>query len=125
NRLRAVKQQLVARNKLLKDDPAAEPLIKESKGLIAKLDELESRLHNPKAKVAYDILAQRGGAKLYSQLAWLFEMIKDSDAAPTQGIGEVYADQGKELIKYEDEFKELVSGDLAKLNDLAKKLEVP
>ena len=29
---------------------------------------LEEKLHNPKAKVTYDILAQKGGAKLYSQL---------------------------------------------------------
>jgi hypothetical protein len=125
NRLRVVRQQLLARNRLLKDDPSAEPLIKQSKELVAKLDDLEGRLHNPKAKVAYDILAQRGGAKLYSQLAWLFEMIKDSDAAPTQGINEVYAEQGQALVKYEEEFKALVGGDLAKLNDLAKKMDVP
>jgi photosystem II stability/assembly factor-like uncharacterized protein len=125
NGLRSIKQQLVARNRLLKEDATAEPLVKQSRELISKLDDLESRLHNPKAKVAYDILAQRGGAKLYSQLAWLFEMIKDSDAAPTQGINEVYADQGKELVRYEEEFQELTSGDLAKLNDLAKKMEVP
>jgi len=34
---------------------------------------VEEKLHNPKAEVTYDILAQKGGAKLYSQLATLLD----------------------------------------------------
>jgi photosystem II stability/assembly factor-like uncharacterized protein len=123
--LRAVRRQLQARNDLLKDDKAAEPLVKASKELLPKLDELEEKLHNPKAKVAYDILAQKGGAKLYSQLAWLFELIKDSDGAPTQGLREVYTEQNALLYKYDSEWKSLVAGELARLNELAKKLDQP
>ncbi len=52
-----------ARNELLDGDAKAEPLVKASKELIAKLDALEEKLHNPKAKVAYDILAAKGGAE--------------------------------------------------------------
>src|SRR5262249_27845070 len=73
--LRAVKQQLAGRNTLLEDDEKAAPLVKASKELIAKLDALEEKLHNPKARIVYDILAQKGGAKLYSQLAWLLELL--------------------------------------------------
>ena len=56
---------------------AVATLVKQAKELMTKLDDLESKLHNPKAKVAYDILAFQGGAKLYSQLGYLFEIVKD------------------------------------------------
>ena len=123
--LRAVRQQLLARNDLLKDDPRATPLVKESKALLPRLDELERKLHNPTAKVVYDILAQKGGAQLYSQLGMLFELIKDSDGAPTQGWLEVYADQSKLLDQLDARWKTLVTGELAKLNETAKGLDYP
>jgi photosystem II stability/assembly factor-like uncharacterized protein len=123
--LRSIRQQLKNRNELLKDDARAEALVKSSKALMDKLDGLEGKLHNPKAEVSYDILAQRGGAKLYSQVAWLYELVKDSDGVPTQGMREVYGERAAELKKYEAELKALVDGDLAKLNEEAKKLDVP
>jgi len=124
-RLRAIRKQLADRNELLKDNAEAADLVKASKEFIAKLDALEAKLHNPKAEVSYDILAQKGGAKLYSQLVWLYEQIVDSDGAPAQGIKDVYAEQVGLLEKLELEFKGLLTGDLANLNDKAKKLDVP
>src|SRR5262249_42072176 len=123
--LRSVRGQLLARNELLKEDAKAKPLVQASKDLLPKLDELEGKLHNPKARVSYDILAQKGGAKLYSQLVWLFELIKDSDGAPTQGLREVYAEQSRLLGEYVGEWQALRTGELGKLNELARKLELP
>jgi photosystem II stability/assembly factor-like uncharacterized protein len=124
-RLRALKKQLTDRNALLKDETKAEPLVKDSKDFLKKLEALEEQLHNPKAEVTYDILAQKGGAKLYSQLVYLYESVKDSDGPPTQGVQEEYAEQARELQKLLDEWKGLLSGDLARLNELAKKLDYP
>jgi photosystem II stability/assembly factor-like uncharacterized protein len=123
--LRSIRKQIVARDELLKGHPKAEGLVKPGQELIHKLDALEEKLHNPKAEVAYDILAQRGGAKLYSQLAFLFESVKDSDGAPTQGMREVYAEQEKLLKEYGSELSSLISGELAKLNEEAKNLDIP
>src|SRR5262249_37657517 len=92
--------------------------------LIQKLDALEEKLHNPKAQVTYDILAQRGGAKLYSQLSILYEDAKQPGIV-TQGLREVYAERAAELQRYDDELHSLLNGDLAKLNDLAKSMAVP
>ena len=89
------------------------------------LDTLEEKLHNPKAEVTYDILAQRGGAKLYSQFAFLFETVKDGDGLPTQGIREVYAEQTRALQQLGSALNGLVSGELAKLNETAKHLDIP
>jgi hypothetical protein len=123
--IRRVKGQIVARNELLKDDPRAQSLVKESRKLLPQLDALEEKLHNPKAKIPYDILAQKGGAKLYSQLVWLFEMMKDSDGAPTQGVRELFEEHDELLRKYQSEWRTLAAKELAALNEQAKKLDVP
>lgn len=124
NRLRSLRQQLQTREELLKDETKADELLKASKALLERLDELEGRLHNPKARVAYDILAQKGGAKLYSQLAWLFELLKDADGAPPQGIREVFAEQHAELDALESVWRGLLT-EVEKLNALAKSADVP
>jgi hypothetical protein len=123
--LRAVRKQLDDRNELLDGDAKAEPLVKASKELAGKLTALEEKLHNPKAKVTYDIFAAKGGAMLYSQYAFLFETVKDGDGPPTQGMREVYADLAAELGKLTGEFRSLIDGDLAKLNAQAKQLDLP
>jgi photosystem II stability/assembly factor-like uncharacterized protein len=125
NELRSVRKQLQTRNALLKDQPATEALRKSAEELITKLDALEEKLQNPKAKVTYDILAMRGGAKLYSQLTFLYESAKDGDGAPTQGLRDVYAEQKRELEQYATELRNLLQGDLARLNEQAKGLGIP
>ncbi len=123
--LRAVSRQLDGRNSLLARDERAKDLVMSSKVLAQKLTALEEKLHNPKAKVTYDIFAARGGAMLYSQLTFLFESIKGADGPPTQGMQQVYTELAAELKKLTDEFRRLIDDDLAKLNEAAKKLDLP
>jgi hypothetical protein len=123
--LRAVRKQLRERNDLVADQDKAKDLVKASTDLVGKLDALEEKLHNPKAQVTYDIFGAKGGAKLYSQFAFLFEMVKEGDGPPTQGMEQVYADLSAELGKLTDEFHSLTDGDLAKLNTRAKELDLP
>jgi hypothetical protein len=123
--LRAVRKQLLDRNDLLAGDDRGKDLVAASKDLIGKLDALEEKLHNPKAKVTYDIFGPKGGAKLYSQYAFLFEAVKEGDGPPTQGMRQVYDVLAAELGKLTGEFQSLVAGDLAKLNAKAKELDLP
>lgn len=123
--LRAVRGQFKARNELLKDDKAAEKLIEASKKAIDELDKLEERLHNPKAKVPYDVLAFKGGAKLYSRLVFLYNSAIDGDGGPVQGELEVYIEMKEELKQCLMVWETFQSKDLAKLNEQAKKLDVP
>lgn len=120
-----MRQQLAARNALLKGNAKAADLIKDSEALIAKLDAFEVRIHNPKAEIVYDILAMRGGARLYSRMSSVYDGLTDSDGPPTQGMREVYADQNKEFAGFDAEFKQLISGDLARLNGVTKRLDLP
>lgn len=121
----SIRQQLAARNELLKDTAAAGPLVKSSKELMDKLDQLNQKLQNPKAEAVYDILAKKGGAKLYSRLSPLFDWANDSDGAPTQGMRESYDSEKKELEEYRGELKRLIDADLASLNATASKLKLP
>jgi hypothetical protein len=100
-------------------------LIKGSADLAARLDALDARLENPKAEIVYDILAQKGGAQLYSRLSPLLDWVDAGDGAPTQGQREVFADQQRELAARQAELDALLSGDLAALNREASRLALP
>jgi photosystem II stability/assembly factor-like uncharacterized protein len=123
--LRAVRKQLRERIDLLKDEKPAKPLVDAAKKAVEKLDALEAKLHNPKAKTVYDILGQKGGARLYSQYTSLYDHGQNSDGAPTQGMKEVHADLRKELSDLIAEWKSLEAGEVAKFNEQAKKLDLP
>jgi photosystem II stability/assembly factor-like uncharacterized protein len=123
--LRSLKRQLLDRNELLKDVAKMTELRKQSAALIAKLDALEEKLHNPRAEVTYDILAQKGGAKLYSQLTALFNTLKDTDGLPTQGMRELYKDLSATLDRLASEWEGLLKSDLTRLNELARTLQAP
>lgn len=125
NPLRVVRKQLAERQELLKDEPTAKELLAAAKKLAEKLDALEERLHNPKAKTVYDILAQKGGAKLYSQFTSVYATVIDGDGPPTQGVRDLYADLSKELRELQAQWLVLKAGDIAVFNEQAKKLDVP
>jgi photosystem II stability/assembly factor-like uncharacterized protein len=124
-KIRSLKKQIAARNELLKDVAKAKELTEDSNKLSKGLDALEEKLHNPRAEVTYNILAQKGGARLYSQMATLYEWMGDSDGPITQGMKEVYADHTRELGKLLTEWRELANTDLPRLNRLASSLELP
>jgi photosystem II stability/assembly factor-like uncharacterized protein len=123
--VRAVRSQFASRNALLKEDKAAEKLMEASKKAIEKLDKIEEELHNPKAKIPYDVLAMKGGAKLYSRLIFVYNSALDADGGPTQGELEVYIDLKKMLKKTLTDWDDFKRLDLVELNEQAKKLEAP
>jgi photosystem II stability/assembly factor-like uncharacterized protein len=124
HRLRSIREQLIARNAALTSVTEAAGLVSQSKALVTKLDSLENRMHNPTAEVAYDILAMRGGTRLYSRIAPLYNWAIEGDGAPTQGMKEVFADQRRELDGYLADLLGLVETDLAAINGLASRLGV-
>ena len=90
-----------------------------------RLNELEEKLHNPKAKVVYDVFGPRGGAMLYSQLTWLLNNYVDGDGPPTKAQTELDAELTKTLAGYSAEFTLLTTTELAKLNASALKSKLP
>src|SRR5262249_42855043 len=106
--LQSVREQIKQRQRVIKDLPDGETWVKQADGMLKKLDALEEKLHNPKATVTYDILAQKGGAKLYSQLVPLYDTVKDSDGPVTQGMRDAFAEHARELRGLEKEWQRLV-----------------
>jgi hypothetical protein len=96
--------------------------VKSANEALPRLDSLEAELHNPAAEVTYDILAQRGGAKLYSQIVPLLDWARDADGAPTQPMKEVLAQHQKELSRLEAAWKDLQASRVAPLNEQARAL---
>lgn len=121
NKLRSLLRQIKDREELLAADDDAKELLEKSKDFEKKLSALEEKLHNPKAKIAYDVLAQKGGAKLYSRLVLLYNFVIDGEGAPTQGMREVHAELVKLLESHLAEWRQLLAEDLPKLNKLCKK----
>ena len=122
--VRSIREQLGRRSELLRDHADAEPLIKNSKELIERCDALEGKLHNPKAEVTYDILAQKGGTQLYSRYAWLYDAVNEGDGAPTQGMREVHADLSGKLVEHGKELESL-RAEVETLNQTANQVGIP
>jgi photosystem II stability/assembly factor-like uncharacterized protein len=118
-RLRSVRRQVQGRLELWKADARGADLVKLGAGVVAHLDALEAKMHNPRAEVVYDILAQKGGAKLYSRLAPLYEAIVETDGVPTQGMREQFAEEDRELAAHLAELRRIFDEELSALNRLA------
>jgi photosystem II stability/assembly factor-like uncharacterized protein len=125
--IRSVRSQLEARNELLRLQgwSSANELSESSKALIIRLDNLEAKLHNPRAEISFDILAMKGGAKLYSQLSFLFDTCIRSDDLPTEGMHKMYQGLRHDLDVYEGDMRRLESVDVTSFNERCKRLDVP
>lgn len=123
--VRSIRRQTQELDAALEGRSGSDVLREQAKKVIDRCDTLERKLHNPDAEVVYDILAQRGGTKLYSNLAFLFDNLKWADGPPTQGLREVFAELSEELARYEAELAELRANDVAKLEALASQLALP
>ncbi len=66
----------------------------------------------------------KGGARLYSQLASLYEIVKDGDGPVTQGMREVYEDQRREWQALAKEWQE-VGAEVQRFNAAMKAAGVP
>jgi hypothetical protein len=122
--VRSVRDQVRGRRPLVAARSDASALLTIADRVVARCDEIEGKLHNPTAEVTYDILAMRGGAKLYSRMSPLLDWVSDGDGAPTQGMREVYAEQRAELDALAADVRALVAGDVAALNEEARKLSL-
>ncbi len=128
-RLRLTQKQLAVRKDVLKDfpkdDAGAKELAKASDAFSKKLTAIEEKLHNPKAKIVYDIFSARGGAMLYSQLSALLSNATDGEGVPTKAMLDADTELTKTLADGVAEFDALLAGDGKALNEAAKKLGVP
>ena len=125
DQLRSVRDQLQAQAKALdprKSEAEIAKLVEASQQVAKKAAALEDKLHNPTAEVVYDILAMRGGTRLYSRLAPLEMWSVEADGPPTAGMTQVLEQQESELSRLKEEVQGFLTRDLAPLNSTASRL---
>jgi photosystem II stability/assembly factor-like uncharacterized protein len=122
--LRSARDQLRTRRTLLADQPSAQPVVATAGRLIERIDALEAKLHNPTAEVTYDILAMKGGARLYSRLIPLFEYATAGDGVPTSGHRQVKDALQTELDDLATQYRQLIEVDVPALNAEAARLDL-
>ena len=128
NDIRSVRDQLKARVAALeprKSEQAVAELLKSADHALSKAQTLEDKLHNPTAEVVYDILAMKGGTRLYSRLAPLQMWAVEAEGAPTAGMQQVLQGQEQELAALVSETQAFVTADVAAINQRAAQLGVP
>jgi photosystem II stability/assembly factor-like uncharacterized protein len=123
--IRALQKQLALRKELFKDKADAKDLLKLETEFGKKLAAIEEKLHNPKAKIVYDIFAARGGAMLYSQLTWLLGNATDGEGPPTKAQRELSEELAKRLATILAEYGTLTTAEWKKLTEKAKAAGVP
>jgi photosystem II stability/assembly factor-like uncharacterized protein len=123
--IRSLRMQIESRHDLLRKDPEKAELVELGERIVTRLTAIEEEIHNPRAEVEYDILAQKGGAKLYSRISWLFGGVRPSDAPPTQGAREVAAELDATLAELRTALDNLIAGDVARLNALEAEKGIP
>ena len=124
NQLQSVREQLQARVKALQPRAGEAPIaaiVAVAKTAIDRADALEATFHNPTAEVVYDILAMRGGSRLYSRLAPLQMWATESEGPPTTGMVQVLEAQEKELTALEADASLFLTRDVDALNAEAAK----
>ena len=125
NGLRSVKDQVRSRAKALelrKSEPGMADLLKSSDDIIKKADALEDKLHNPAAEVVYDILAMRGGTRLYSRLVPLQMWAVEAEGPPTSGMLQVLEMQEQELAALQRDTRDFIEEEVGTLNAAAARL---
>ncbi|MEO8196637.1 MAG: glycosyl hydrolase [Thermoanaerobaculia bacterium] len=123
--LRAIQAQADDLAQRLTGDGRAADLVGAAKRVSVAAAALEARFHNPRAEIVYDILQQRGGTQLHSNLAFLYVSALWGEGAPTQGVREVAAELAVKLKELEGQLAELKSGDLAEVEREARTLNLP
>ena len=72
--------------------------------------------------MAYDILAMRGGAKLYSRLAPLYTSVTEGEGAPTRAMRELAAQMRGELDARLAEWRAIVGTEVPAFTARAREL---
>ncbi len=121
--IRDVRAQLKALGKRIEADDAAQPVRDAAADLDKKMTEIEGQLVQSKATASEDMLNYP--VELDSRLGYLQNAVDSADAAPTQSEIALEAEMEKSVGDVVGQWKDLKEKDLAALNDLITKDNIP
>jgi photosystem II stability/assembly factor-like uncharacterized protein len=123
NQIRSVRSQLDALKKRLSADSNAKPVLDASDALTKKMNGVEEKIIQPKSKSGEDPLNYPIQAA--DQLVALQGTVESADAAPTAACFTVFDELNGRLETQLAAWRELQSKDLADLNALIQKNNIP
>jgi photosystem II stability/assembly factor-like uncharacterized protein len=123
NQLRDLRAQLSELQKKLDRDSKAKSLLAAAQELQKKLPAVEEALINPNIKSSEDSLNHP--LRLDGKLAVLSMTVQSADSAPTQSASEVFKSLNGRLDEALAKWKEIHETDLASLNEMARKENIP
>jgi len=125
--VRAAREQADELGARLAKDGTQADLVGQAAALSKRCTDIEARLHNPTAEVVYDILAQKGGAQLYSQISYLYAVTgaESSDYPPPQGSRERLAALDAEVAALSGEVQSLRTHEISQLEAALNAKGVP
>jgi photosystem II stability/assembly factor-like uncharacterized protein len=121
--VRAAREQAADLIKRLKDTQPE--IVKAAQATVDRSDAIEAKLHNPNAKVVYDILAFEGGAQLYSQISPLYAFALQSDRPPPQGQRERWAELQPQLDALLADIEALKQNEISALETALANAKIP
>jgi photosystem II stability/assembly factor-like uncharacterized protein len=116
--IRSVRDQVRVRIEAAGGAARAADWVRAAGEVARRCDAIEGVLHNPEAKVEYDVLAK--GSRIYSRLGPLLDFATTGSGAPTQGMREVLADLTRMVDAAESDWRRVVAGELAALESGAR-----
>lgn len=123
--LRAAREQAAALATRLAGQPGREAVVKAAEAVVADADRIEGELHNPEAKVVYDILRGPRGAQLYSQLAPLYSWSQDSDYPPTAAMRARRSELSQQLGERQTAIAAMQAGSIAAFETAVRDAGLP
>jgi photosystem II stability/assembly factor-like uncharacterized protein len=125
--VRAAREQADGLKRRLEKDGQQADLIPLATALSKRCEDIEARLHNPKAQVVYDILAQKGGAQLYSQISYLYAVsgAATSDDSPPEGSRERLAALDQQVAALNAEVQAMRAKEITELESSLNARGVP
>ena len=121
--IRDIRAQIKALDKRFEADEASQPIRDAAKDLDKKMTEVEEQLIQPKATASEDML--NFPVKLDSRLAHLQRVVDSAVAAPTKAEVELAAELEKSVGDVAAQWNDLKDKDLAALNDLIARDNIP
>jgi hypothetical protein len=123
NQIRSVRSQTDEIKKRLAGDEKAKPILDAIDALNKKMSAIESKIVEPRAKSNEDSLNYP--VQVGAQLTILEYTVESADSAPTRQSGEVYAELLNRLNPQLNAWREAQAKDLAALNELIIKSNIP
>jgi len=121
--MRSARSQLKAYDNLLKDNAAAKELLAKGDSLVARIDQWEQNLIQPKQKTFQDVI------NYHNQLNAEFMNLKDyvdvAEPKVTQGAKERLKDLMDQWAQFESERNAIVSKEMSVYNSIYKELGFP